>query len=125
GGEHDHTYLLTGAVRQVHGAANHLVGLAGVHPEPHRHLDRGVELGRVGLLGQLDRLRRRVEPAGLDQLGELAVILAALHIVLSSWSRASAWPSHIAIMTLGRPASPMTKPGTPRPVDHEPKVMIN
>ena len=60
GGEHDDPGGLAGAVRQVHRAADHLVGLAGVDPEPHGDLDGGVHLDLGGLLGQLRGLERRL-----------------------------------------------------------------
>jgi hypothetical protein len=84
GREDDHTGGLAGAVRQVHRAADHLVRLARVHTQPHRDLDGGVHLrGGGGLLRQVRRLERAVEPLAVDQLGVLAVVLAALHVLSS------------------------------------------
>ena len=57
-GEHQHTRGLAGAMRQVDGAAHHLVGLAGVDAQPHRDLNGRVELGRVGVLHQPHRGER-------------------------------------------------------------------
>ena len=57
-GEHGDAGGLTGAVRQVDGAAHHLVGLAGVDAEPDGDLDGRVLLLRRGLLGQLRGLQR-------------------------------------------------------------------
>jgi hypothetical protein len=90
GGEHDHPDGLPGAVRQVDGAPHHLVGLTRVDPQPQRHLHGGVELHPAGLLGQRHRLSRRVEPGTVDQLGGLAVVLAALHHSLLWFRRVSA-----------------------------------
>src|SRR6201999_1552501 len=93
GGEHDHARGLAGAVRQVHRAAHHLVGLAGVDTQPDRHLDGRVQLHLGGLLGELRGLERRVEPLAVDQFGGLTVGLAALcHslFLTSQWLRASA-----------------------------------
>jgi len=70
---------LTGAVRQVDGAADHLVGLAGVDPEPEGYLDGGVELGHRGRLSQGHGLGRAVEPVLVDLFGGAAVRLTALH----------------------------------------------
>src|SRR5262249_53054759 len=79
-GEDDDTRRLTGAVRQVDGAAHHLVGLTRVDAEAHGDLDSGVELDRAGVLGELDRLGRRVHLGVVDQFGGLAVRLAVLHV---------------------------------------------
>ncbi len=49
---------LTGAVREVDGAADHLVGLARVDAQTQGDLDGGVELGARGLLRQANRRRR-------------------------------------------------------------------
>ena len=45
-GEHGDANVAAGAVRQVDDAADHLVGVARVDAEVHRHLDGLVELGR-------------------------------------------------------------------------------
>ena len=43
-GEHRHAQGLAGAVRQIDGAADHLVGVARIDPEIERQLHRFVEL---------------------------------------------------------------------------------
>ncbi|CAB4872108.1 unannotated protein [freshwater metagenome] len=70
---------LAGAVREVDGAADHLVGLARVDAEADRHLNSRVELRRDGALGDADGGERRVQLVGVDLLGGLHVCLAALH----------------------------------------------
>jgi hypothetical protein len=47
-------------VRQHHGAAHHLIGVAGVDAEAHGDLDRLVELGVGGALQGLDGLAQPV-----------------------------------------------------------------
>ena len=79
GGEHQHAGGLAGTVRQVHRAADHLIGLAGIDPEPGRDLDGLVELGLGSGLCGLDGLERRVEPLRLDRGRGGRVCLAALH----------------------------------------------
>jgi hypothetical protein len=79
-GEHGHPDGLAGAVGQRDGAPHHLVGPARVDPEPERDLDGGVELGRVGLLGQRQRLGRVVQPGPVDLGGRLGQLLAC-HVV--------------------------------------------
>jgi hypothetical protein len=59
-GEHEHFLLFARAVRQVHHAAHHLVALARVDAQVHRHIDRLIELGGGGLLHLANRLNRRV-----------------------------------------------------------------
>ena len=54
---------LAGAVRQVHGATDHLVGLARVDTQTHGDLDGAVELGGGGVLGETDGLERGVQLA--------------------------------------------------------------
>src|SRR5207302_4485465 len=93
GSKDDHAGGLTGAVRQVDRAADHLVRLAGVDAETHRDLDGRVELDRTGLLGQLDRVQRPVALGPVDQVGDLPVVLAVLLVGFSSlWSSGSALP---------------------------------
>ena len=53
---------LAGAVREDDGAADHLVGVAGVDAEAEVRLDGRVELGVGGLLRERDRLVDRVDP---------------------------------------------------------------
>ena len=76
--EHDDAGGLAGAVRQVDGAADHLVGLAGVDAEPDGDLDGRVLLLRRRLLGQLGGLERGVELVAVHLLGGFAVCLAVL-----------------------------------------------
>ncbi len=75
---------LAGAVREVDGAAHHLVGLAGVDTEAHDDVDGLVELLLAGALGDLDRGQRGVELVLVELLGRRAVGLAALHVWFSS-----------------------------------------
>src|SRR5450755_3698524 len=79
GGEDQDPGRLAGAIRQVDGAADHLVGLAGVNTQPEGHLDGWVELSDLGGLGQGHRLGRAVQPVPVDLLGGAAVRLTALH----------------------------------------------
>src|SRR4051812_7935829 len=69
---------LTGAVREVHGATDHLVGLARVDTQTEGDLDGAVELGRGGLLGETDGLERGVQLLPVDLLVRSAKGLAAL-----------------------------------------------
>ena len=61
GGEDEDPRRLAGAVGQVDRAADHLVRLARVDPEPHRDVDRLVELGLGVRLGDVEGLVRGVE----------------------------------------------------------------
>ncbi len=61
GGEDQDPGGLAGAVRQVDGAADHLVGLARVDTQAHGDLDGRVVLRGGGLLGQPDGLERGVQ----------------------------------------------------------------
>src|SRR6202012_2698872 len=91
---------LTGAVREVDRAADHLVGLTGVHSEPDGPLDGRVLLGRRRLLGQLGGLQRGVEVVAVHLLEGGAICLAVLaHSLIQSdvgsWLMADrSWPSH-------------------------------
>src|SRR5664279_876844 len=82
GGEDQDPCGLAGAVRQVDGATHHLVGLAGVDPEPEGDLDGRVVLGRRRRLGQADGGQRCVQGRGVHLLGGGAIRLAALHCCL-------------------------------------------
>src|SRR4029079_19683385 len=87
---------LAGPVRKDHRATDHLVGMAWVDPESQVRLDRCVE-GDVGrLLGELDRLERRVDLLVVDEPRRFVVLLAV------SW--------HVRILSVGRasPTSPMS-----------------
>src|SRR6476661_463568 len=77
-GEDQDAGRLTGAVGQVDGAADHLVSLAGVNAEAEGHLNRGVELGRVGVLGQRYCLERCVVLLRVDLGGCCLICFAAL-----------------------------------------------
>jgi hypothetical protein len=79
-GEHGNAHDLTGAVREDDGAANHLVCVAGIDAEAQVCLDRGVELDGRRLLGQPRRLVRRIQPARVDELHCLEVLLAVRHV---------------------------------------------
>ena len=61
-GEHDHPQRLADAVRQHDRAADQLIGLLGIDAQPHRDVDRLIELRVVELLeqghGLVDRQRR-------------------------------------------------------------------
>src|SRR5690606_6499177 len=61
-GEHSYAHATPSAVRQVDDAADHLIRMARVDTEIHRHLDRLVELGRGALLDELDGLIERILP---------------------------------------------------------------
>src|SRR5690606_11046586 len=76
---------LTGAVREVHGATDHLVGLARVDTRAEGDLDGAVELGRGGLLGETDGLERGVQLLPVDLGVRSAERLAALAHYLLLW----------------------------------------
>src|SRR5438876_327479 len=65
-GEHRDPDGLPRAMRKRHGAADHLVGLAGVDPEPERDLDRLVEVALRQRLDEVEPLGRRVEPVAVE-----------------------------------------------------------
>ena len=69
---------LTGAVRQVDGAADHLVSLTRVYTQAESNLNGGVELGRVGVLGERHCLERRVELLRVDLGRGCLICFAAL-----------------------------------------------
>jgi hypothetical protein len=69
---------LTGAVRQVDRAADHLVRLTRVDTEPYRHLDGRVLLARRRFLGELGGFQRGVEVVAIHLFGGGAVCLAVL-----------------------------------------------
>src|SRR5919107_2825410 len=124
---------LAGAVREVDGAADHLVGLAGVDAEPHGDLDGRVVLGLRGGLGEADRLERRVEALGVDGARRGAVGLAALHGALPGSgggvvSRAGAGPATGRTPRSGRPvqrgARGNAQPSTVMPIERAVPAMI-
>ena len=69
GCEHQDRSGLTGAVREVHGAAHHLVGLAGVDAQTECNFDGRVELRNGGFLGQGYCLVRGVVSVSRDFFG--------------------------------------------------------
>lgn len=69
GREHDDTGGLTGAVREVDGAAHHLVRLAGVNAQAHGDLNGRVGLLGAGLLDDAHGIEGRVVAAFLDERG--------------------------------------------------------
>src|SRR5687768_78963 len=75
-GEDGDLDVLAQAVRQRDRAAQLLVGVADVQPGADVHLDRLVELRRLGLLDQADGLVRRVLALAVDLLAALEVLLA-------------------------------------------------
>src|SRR5450759_1034191 len=83
GGEDQDPCGLARAVREVDGAADHLVGLAWVNAQSQGNFNGRVVLGAGGAFGQTDGLKGCVELVGADLLGGGAVCLAALH--LCSW----------------------------------------
>jgi hypothetical protein len=81
-GEDEDAQGSAGAVRQHQGAAHHLIGVTGVHPETQGDFHRLVELRLGGLLDQLHRLPQLVG-AVLDALGGGVVVLSVLaHVLL-------------------------------------------
>ena len=99
-GEHRDADGLTGAVRQVDGAAHHLVGLTRVDAQPDGHLDGRVLLLRRRLLGQPRGFQRGVEVVAVHLLGGFAICLAVLahwssnRCSLELWLAGRSWPSH-------------------------------
>ena len=63
-------------MRQHQGAAQLLVGVADVEPEPEVHLDRLVELRRVHLFQLPDRIDGRVFRLAIERRARVAVLLA-------------------------------------------------
>ena len=65
-------------VREDDGATHHLVGVLRIHPEPHRHLDRLVELREGGLGDDGDGLGQRLGGLARHRLPGLLVLLSGL-----------------------------------------------
>jgi hypothetical protein len=65
-GEHEHAGRLAETVGQHERATHHLLGLAGIDAQVHRHVDRLVELRRLELEEQPHRLGERVGPRAID-----------------------------------------------------------
>ena len=63
-GQYQNDLLFAQTVRQNHRAANHLVGVLGVHAQAQGHVHRLIELGELDLLQQdncvLERVRTRL-----------------------------------------------------------------
>src|SRR5262249_48832196 len=74
--EHRHPHGAPGAVRQIHHAAHHLVGMARVDPKIHRHLDGLVELGLGPLLDHLHGRVERIELCAIDPFARRTNTLA-------------------------------------------------
>ncbi len=93
-GEDEDAGGLAGAVRQGHGAADHLVRLAGVDTESEDDLNGRVELGDGGLLGQV----QLASSGGVELTSAWILATAALYALLrlvicffslQLWSRAA------------------------------------
>src|SRR5680860_1607119 len=98
GGEDQNPCGLACAVRQVDGAAHHLICLAGIDAETHRHVNGRVELLAARFLGKPDGLQRGVEVVLVDLLGDrlicFAVLCHAWFLLSSCGLRASCAPCH-------------------------------
>ena len=81
-GEHPDAHLAARAVRQVAHAAHHLVGMAWVDAQIHRHFDGLVELGVGPGLDQLHRLVERIELGAVDAFRVLVNTLWSFAMVL-------------------------------------------
>src|SRR5581483_12286534 len=77
-GEDGHALLPAGAVREHQRAAELLVGVPDVQPEPEVDLDGLVELRARELLQHADRLDRRVDRLAVDAAARLDVLLPVL-----------------------------------------------
>ena len=66
-------------MREDDRAADHLVGVAGIDPEPEVGLDGGVERDGRGVLRELGRLFGAVDALAVDELRRLEVLLAVSH----------------------------------------------
>ena len=64
--EHADPHRASGAVRQRHHAADHLVGMLGIDAEVHRDLDGLIELRLGPLLDHLHGFRERIGLGGVD-----------------------------------------------------------
>ena len=69
--EHPDPHRAAGAVGQVDDAAHHLIGMARIDPEIHRHLDGLVELGGGALLDHLDRIVDRIKLHAINAFARL------------------------------------------------------
>src|SRR5207342_1264944 len=105
GSENRHPDVLPRAVRQRHGAADHLIGLAGVDPEPERDLDGLVEVALCQRLHQIERLFRGVQPVAVELASGIDVLLAGVaHDSLTSMPADRAVPSTCRIAPSGSTA---------------------
>ena len=82
-GENQHADGLAGTVRQNHGAADLLVGVAGVYAQADRGFDGLVKLGLGGGEHRLNAFAGIVKLLLFDQLYAVLILLAMLHILYS------------------------------------------
>src|SRR5262249_44794091 len=68
--EHGHAHAASGAVWQVDDATHHLIGVARINAEIHRHLDRLIELSFRPLLDHLYRLFQRIKLGAVDAFAD-------------------------------------------------------
>src|SRR5262249_10178121 len=68
--EHGDPHAAAGTVGQVDDATHHLIGVTGIDPEIHRHLDGLIELGLRPVLDHLHRLFERIELAAIDAFAD-------------------------------------------------------
>src|SRR5262249_7284867 len=72
----DDAHGLTGAVRQVHSAAHHLIGMLGIDAQADGEIDGLVELCRdLHIRQERERILDRVLLLAIDLLGSLLVLL--------------------------------------------------
>src|SRR6185437_1176476 len=74
GNDRNHLALTAHTMGENNGPADHLVGVAGINAQAHRQVDGLVELGKLGLLEQRDRLADSVRTL-LDKRARLRNIL--------------------------------------------------
>ena len=87
-GEDEDLGGLTGAVRQVHGTADQLVGLARIHVQAQHGLNGLVELVLRHALEESDGFVGGVKVVAIDLLSRFAILLGTLyHLVLLLISR--------------------------------------
>src|SRR5205085_6336140 len=124
-GEHGDALLATGAVREHQRAAQLLLGVPDVEAEVHVHLDRLVELRRVCLLEDPDRLGGRVNRLAVDRATDLPVSLAVRchylststpieravpSITLIAWSTSRAFRSTSFVSAIERTCARVRRP---------------
>ena len=103
GGEHRDPDVLAGAGGQGDGAADQLVGLAGVDAEPDGQLDGLVELGRGQALHQVDGLGRRVQlRRGRTRRGGVGYCLPVRRAIASALDRDAHGAGGAGDLLLGR-----------------------